>query len=88
MAERPRPYNAHGERLPELTDARHESRYDRPQNVELRQYVITRLEECWWRMLRRGVHGRVTLSVSIEDGCLMRQIYTGEERTYRYDMES
>jgi hypothetical protein len=76
-------HDGYGNPLPELADARKAVLYERPFNVQQRRTILQLLEEQWRKLLRKGMHGDVTLTFYVRDGLLQSDVTVTETHVYR-----
>lgn len=79
----PARYDSYGRLLPDVADVREASTWDEPTNQLQRQFLHSLVEECCRAVCRHGWYGQVTLTVSIQDGMLQRDMRAGLERVHR-----
>jgi hypothetical protein len=76
-------HDGYGNPLPDLADARKAVLYERPFNVQQRRTILQLLEEQWRELLRKGMHGDVTLTFYVRDGLIQPDVALTETHVYR-----
>ena len=77
----------YGRPLPGLAPASRQSLVQSPQNVTMRQYVLTLLEQDYADLFQRGVHADVTLTLHLVDGIMQSDVKVSIHRRHRAERE-
>lgn len=75
--------DSYGRPLPALADVRDASTWDAPTNQLQRQFLHSLVEDFCRAVCRHGWYGQVTLTVSIQNGIVQRDMRVGLERAHR-----
>jgi hypothetical protein len=73
MADARRSRDAYGKPLPSLVEVTQQYFGDHLTNRSQRERLYALLEEQWQVLLRRGIHGQLTITVTIHDGMIQDQ---------------
>jgi hypothetical protein len=79
----PARYNAYGETIAPLVDARQESLAQRPANQQAIAGLHDLLRARWPLVLRRGWHGRLVIEIIVRNGIIEQDIDIAERQACR-----